>query len=80
VRINKDRLVRRLRKHHLDGLNVWAGKLLSKSFIEAIKRSDMLIYCWTVNDPEKVKVLIENGIDGVTSDRVSWILNQIEQS
>lgn len=76
--INKKRIINKVKKHKLEGVNVWAGKILDKKFIEIFKRSGLLIYTWTVNNPGKAKMLIESGIDAITSDRASWLAQQLK--
>ncbi|MBC8321650.1 MAG: glycerophosphodiester phosphodiesterase [Bacteroidetes bacterium] len=77
---NNRKLINKLNKLKLDGVDVWAGKLLTKSFISEIKKSGLCIYTWTVNDLEKAKSLIENGIDGITTDRAGWMMEQLKIS
>ncbi len=76
--INKKRIINKVKKLKLEGVNVWAGKILNKNFIEKFKRSGLLIYSWTVNSPEQAKILMESGIDGITSDRPSWMAQQLK--
>lgn len=64
-------------KHSLDGVNVWAGKLLNQAFIDVFHKSGLLVYTWTVNDPNKAKNLIEMGIDAVTTDRPRFIFDHL---
>lgn len=65
-------------KYGFDGLNVWAGKMLDRNMIEKVHASGLLLYCWTVNDIEKAKVLREWGIDGITTDRAEWMSNKMD--
>lgn len=74
---SKNRLIRFAKEHHLDGLNVWAGKLLDEAFIINVKKSGLLIYTWTVNDLNHAKKLLFWGIDAVTTDRPSWMLDKL---
>ncbi|MFY9151424.1 MAG: glycerophosphodiester phosphodiesterase [Prolixibacteraceae bacterium] len=78
--IRKKRIIRKISNLNLDGIDVWAGKLLTLKFIDTFRKAGFLIYCWTVNNPEQAKKLINLGIDGITTDRARWLLNQIENS
>jgi len=60
IRICTMRIIKKVKKYNLDGINVRAGKLLSQSFITKVKKYDLLIYTWTVNDPDHAKILIDN--------------------
>ena len=77
--INKQSIIKKVKKLNLDGVDVWAGKFLTRSFIEKFKKKGLLVYTWTVNRPEKAKLLIENGIDGITTDRASWMSEQLKK-
>lgn len=78
-RISERRIIRKLRKQNLDGVDVWAGKLLNRNFISAFKNSGLSVYAWTVDEPEKVKSLIADGVDGITTNRAGWIVEQIHK-
>ena len=66
---NKNRLVRKVKRLKLDGVDVWAGKILNRPFISTFKKAGLLVYAWTVNNPKKAEMLINHGIDGITTDR-----------
>ena len=61
------------KRYGLDGLNVWAGKMLNKTMIDQIHDAGLLAYCWTVNDIEKAKELADWGVDAITTDGAEWI-------
>lgn len=63
----------------LDGLDVQVKKFLSKEVIQTVKKSDLKIYTWTVDDPERAKQLYLDGIDGITTNRASWIKNNLKE-
>ena len=41
-----------------------------------IKWSDLLLYTWTVNDPEHAKLLVDWEVDAITTDRAQWLSAQ----
>jgi glycerophosphoryl diester phosphodiesterase len=69
--------IAKAKMHHLDGLNVWAGKMLDESMIHKVHDAGLLLYCWTVNSLEKARKLSDWGIDGITTDRVGRINGQL---
>ncbi len=77
---SKNSLIKKAKKFSFDGVDVWAGKLLTKDFITAFKNSGLLVYAWTVNSPKKSELLISQGIDGITTDRAAWITEQINKN
>ena len=62
----------------LDGLN-FRHKGISKEYVEAVHRSGMKMFAWTVDDPEDAARLIKCGIDGITSNRPAWLKEQLKR-
>lgn len=75
--INNKRIIRKVKNSNLDGINVWAGKILTKKFITEIKNEGLLIYSWTVDDIQKAQLLADYGINGITSGKAAWMTKQI---
>ncbi len=65
------------KNNKLDGLNVWAGKMLSKNRIDQIHDAGLLAYCWTVNEIDKAHELSEWGIDAITTDGAQWLSHHL---
>ncbi len=42
--------------------------LATKSFINAAHRNNLAVHYWTINDPNEMRLLIENGADGIMTD------------
>ncbi len=77
---SKNRLIKKTKELNFDGVDVWAGKLLTKDFIKAFQDAGLLVYTWTVNSPQKSELLINYGIDGITTDRAAWITEQVTKN
>jgi len=75
-----EKLITKIIDGNLDGVNVWAGNLLTKEFIQKIKSAGFLIYTWTVNNPKHAQQLIDWGINGITTDKSQWLKKQIKLS
>ena len=73
-----EKLITKTKEANLDGLNVWAGKLLTKEFSLKVNSADLLLYTWTVNDPKHAQNLIDWGINGITTDRAQWLRTKLE--
>lgn len=67
------RIISKTKKYNLDGINVWAGEMLTQAFVKKIKAANLILYCWTVNDLVHARKLFEIGVDGVTTDK-QWFL------
>jgi len=70
-------LVHETLKHKLDGLDVWAGNMIDKQFVEYIKSKKLILYTWTVNDVSKAQFLRNLGVDGITTDRAQWLKEKL---
>ncbi|MBN2165002.1 MAG: hypothetical protein JW717_01860 [Marinilabiliaceae bacterium] len=77
--INKEKLIKKIIKYNIDGIDIWAGKLLNQKFIKPFKDAGLYVYTWTVNDINKAKELIKIGVDGITTDRASWMKEKINE-
>jgi len=56
-----------------DGLDLSASDVLDDSFAKAIRDAGLRLYVWTVNDPDIAKRMVRIGVDGITTDRPSWL-------
>lgn len=74
---NVKRIISKTKKYNLDGINVWAGKMLSRDFARKIKAANLLLYCWTVNDPVQAKKLFNIGVDAVTTDKQMFLKTEL---
>ena len=72
-------IIRKAKKNGIDGLDIWAGKILNSKAINEIKDAKLKLYTWTINSPKKAKWLFELGVDGITTDRANWIENQLKE-
>ncbi len=74
-------IIKKVKLANLDGINAFAGKLLTEKFIYNVKWENLLLYTWTVNDLEHAQKLVEWNVDAITTDRAQWLsekLNNIE--
>lgn len=70
-----EKLIEMVEIANLNGLNVWAGKLLTEKFIYTVKWKKLLLYVWTVNDLSLAKKLADLRVDAITTDRAEWMKN-----
>ena len=61
----------------LDGLDVQARKYLNSEVIKFVKNNGLHIYTWTVDDRVRAKQLYIDGIDGITTNRASWLKKKL---
>jgi glycerophosphoryl diester phosphodiesterase len=43
--------------------------ILSKNLIDKLKKSNIHVWCWTVNDAKRMKELLDWGVESITTDR-----------
>ena len=63
----------------LNGLDVQEKKYLNYEIIQTVKKAGLNIYTWTVDDPLRAKQLFEDGIEGVTTNRASWLKSKLTE-
>lgn len=78
--VRTSNIIRKVNKFNLDGVNVWAGKLLTRKFIAKFANVGLSVYTWTVNDVETANKLVSYGVDAITTDRAQWLSNNIFNS
>ncbi len=71
------KLITKVKEGNLDGLNVWAGKLLTKKFADKVKSAGLLLYVWTVDDPTHARKLVNWGIDAITTNKAQWLSSKL---
>ena len=67
-------------KYQLDGINIQNRPELDADTISACKANHLKCYCWTVNDPERARYLMNHGIDGIATDRPGWIRENLRDA
>jgi len=63
----------------LDGFDVQARKYLNSDVIQFVKNNGLKIYTWTVDDPKRAEQLYLDGIDGITTNRASWLKKKLRE-
>lgn len=61
----------------IDG--VWHANLMNKQIIKDAHRKNIAVHYWTVNDTDQMRLLIENGADGIITDRPDLLIQIIEE-
>jgi len=77
LRIKPQKIIQKIKDHGLDGVNVWAGKVINASFVNAFKKEGLLFYVWTVNELQEAHRLLAYGVDAITTDRAEWLSKQL---
>ncbi len=75
---NLNTIIKYCKSSNLNGVDFDEKMISSKSVIDKIHEAGLKIYCWTVNNPERARQLMNWNIDGITSDRAHWLSGQIK--
>eukprot|EP01029_Cantina_marsupialis_P010413 TRINITY_DN237633_c0_g1_i1.p1 TRINITY_DN237633_c0_g1~~TRINITY_DN237633_c0_g1_i1.p1 ORF type:complete len:256 (-),score=25.26 TRINITY_DN237633_c0_g1_i1:262-1029(-) len=75
--IRPKKIIKKIKENGLDGVNVWAGKIINKSFVKAFQKEGFHFYVWTVNELDEAERVLGYGIDAITTDRAEWITKQL---
>lgn len=67
-----------LQRLRLDGLDSKAQGLVDEAMVRKLKDAGYPLYVWTVNDDEKANKFIALGVDGIATDRPSWLLKYLQ--
>jgi glycerophosphoryl diester phosphodiesterase len=77
LKFNPQKVIKKIKENKLDGVDVWAGRVISKSFVKAFKEEGLHVYVWTVNDLNNAQKLLAYGVDAITTDRAEWLTKQL---
>jgi glycerophosphoryl diester phosphodiesterase len=66
-----------LRRHGLNGVNIGESRHLTEAYIKKFTAAGISVYVYTVNDPLRAQQLFTWGVEGVTTDRIAWMKQQI---
>jgi glycerophosphoryl diester phosphodiesterase len=74
-----NRLIKSSKKNNLNGVSLSYSRWIDKKKVDKIKSAGLKVYVWTVDSPPKASRLINSGIDGIISNRSSWLKDKLEE-
>jgi glycerophosphoryl diester phosphodiesterase len=75
-----NRLIKSSKKNNLDGVSLSYSRWLDKRKIEKIKSAGLKVFVWTVDNPTNALRLLDSGIDGIISNKSSWLRDKLEET
>ena len=63
-----DELAAKLRSLSVDGIDLLESKA-TPEYVETLHKAGFSFHVWTVDQPERAKTLIDQGVDSITSNR-----------
>jgi len=79
LRIRPKKIIKTIKENGLDGVNVWAGKIINQSFVKAFHDEALCFYVWTINDLNEAQRVLAYGVDAITTDRAEWLTKQLAE-
>jgi glycerophosphoryl diester phosphodiesterase len=73
------KIISKIKQNNIDGLNLSYSRFLSKNIVENVKSNKIKLFIWTVNDTQKALRLMSFGVDGIVSDKASWLKNHLTE-
>jgi len=70
-------LVDKVKAGGLDGIDAHSAGV-TKAFADALKAAGLKLYVWTVDDPVEAKRMKDLGADALTTNRPSWMKEQLK--
>lgn len=61
-----------------DGLDLDRGWPIDSAFVQRVREAGLLLYVWTVNDPDRAKELARASVDAITTDRPALIRDALD--
>jgi glycerophosphoryl diester phosphodiesterase len=73
-----DELIHRAREIGADGLDLAEKGPVDREFVARVKEAGLELYVWTVDDPVEARRFVEAGVDGITTNKPSWLRTQLD--
>jgi glycerophosphoryl diester phosphodiesterase len=74
-----DELIKTCKRIKVDGLDLSACDTIDKRFVDRVHDVGLGLAVWTVNDPVIARKMRDAGVDCLTTDRPSWIREQLAE-
>lgn len=72
-----DELIATTKRCRADGLDIQNSPPVDKAFIEKVHAANLQCYIWTEDDPAAAKRYLDDGADGITTNRAHWMAEQL---
>jgi glycerophosphoryl diester phosphodiesterase len=74
-----EQLIEKVRAARLDGVDLGAAPPLDEEFVQTLRKANLEIYVWTVNDVEQARAYKHLGLDGITTDKPDVMLERLRK-
>jgi glycerophosphoryl diester phosphodiesterase len=72
-----ENLIQMTKAANLDGLDLESGFPIDSSFVQQVHAAGLMLYTWTVDDPELARKEAVAGVEGITTNRPGWLREQL---
>ena len=73
-----DEVLRTAKRIKADGVDVQAKPTFDAAFVRKARDAGFEVHAWTVDEPDLARQLVALGVDGITSNRPTWLREQVE--
>jgi glycerophosphoryl diester phosphodiesterase len=73
-----DEVLRTAKRIKADGVDVQAKPTFDAAFVRKARDAGFEVHAWTVDDPDLARQLVALGVDGITSNRPTWLRGQVQ--
>jgi glycerophosphoryl diester phosphodiesterase len=73
-----DEVLQTAKRIRADGVDVQAKPTFNAAFVRKAREAGFEVHTWTVDEPDLARQLVALGVDGITSNRPTWLKEQIQ--
>jgi glycerophosphoryl diester phosphodiesterase len=74
-----EEVIKKAKSINADGVDLAAKGLLDQDAVKRIHDEGLKLYVYTVNNPDRARQLADWGVDGITTDKASWLKAKLAQ-
>ncbi len=75
-----DDLIARAKACDATGLDLQARAIIDARYTKKVRDAGLDFYVWTIDEPELAKAMIAAGVSGITTNRPSWLRDQLKST
>ena len=73
-------LIARAKRIQADGLDLSYNGPIDKAFVKQIRDAGLEFYVWTIDDLPTAKRYVELGVDGITTNKGRWMMDNLPEA
>jgi glycerophosphoryl diester phosphodiesterase len=73
----REELIAKAKAARSEGLDLQDAPIIDAAYVKAVHDAGLKLYVWTVDDAGEAKRLKDAGVDGITTNRPGWMMEQL---